>query len=182
MDLDRDRVVRRIRTADRALETFLASEGGQAALEAWEDWVIAWRIAAEQTENYGHRNRLIAEPLKALKDQRAADGDIAYVWASGNQERHNPVGSAARGQAIAINAADPTRPLHIQNLRIVNGRMFIGGGSNIRVNPDAGEVKLKPVTLKDRRTVLQPQRPAFGLARHAHEYLDRLKSLVLPKF
>jgi len=177
MSFDRDRVLRRLKAYERARDDLRRAP--TAGISEWEEWAIAWRIAADQTEGYARRNKMIAAQLEELVSERRKDPGLIYVWESGNAERHNPDGSAVPLQAVTINAADPTRPVVLDQLRIVNGQIVASVGSNVMVEHHRG-VRLMPIKIRGGERAPPLGATVHTLVETGDAYLTALRRTVFP--
>ncbi|MCG2665040.1 hypothetical protein [Brevundimonas sp.] len=154
---------------------------GHALQAAWEEWTIDWRIAVEMAEAYGRKNRLNEKALADLKLAREADPDLSYIWHSGNAERHNPAGSSSRTNAIALDAADRSKPVFVHSLHIQNGIILKNLTENGVWDFDAGEVVLHSINDRERRHPPPANATPHSLAVAGSAYLQRLRRLVFPQ-
>lgn len=182
MTMDRERALRKIRAAEDAKAALDKQVGGASLQGAWEDWTIAWRIAADLVEGYGKRNLTIGDALKDLKAAREADDVLWYLWQCGNAERHSPDGSADRSRAWALRAADQNQPLRISNLTIGNGRISFSAAQNAAFDPDAGTLIFRKFEASRGARAAEPPPDADhrSLSAAGEKYLKALESLVFP--
>ncbi|MGE7196871.1 hypothetical protein [Brevundimonas naejangsanensis] len=181
--MDRERAIRRFRDAKQAGQQLAQATRTNDLQDAWEKWTIAWRIAVDMLEGYGRRNGAINAALKELQKHRSSDDGLIYVWECGNAERHNPDGSAQASRGLALNAADPSKHLYIKSLVIEHGRVAHLSGSNMSLNNDVGSLELRPIPVRGKATVVPPTGAnERSLLNACENYLNRLKSLVVPKF
>lgn len=181
MTADRDRALRRLKTAEESKAKLDAAKAGRALQAAWEDWAIDWRIAVEMAEAYGRRNRLISGNLTDLKAYREADHELGYVWQSGNAERHSPDGSSNSTNAVTLNPADPSQPLIIDHLVFERGRPVAQSIRNGVWNFDAGDVSLLPIKGRGKGALPPDGATPHSLAKSGAAYLDRLRTLIFPQ-
>ncbi|TFW14342.1 hypothetical protein EGY25_03860 [Brevundimonas intermedia] len=175
------------RRAHRAVERealaathFLSGLKGSSLLSAWEDWAIRWRIAADLTEGLVRRSPAVAAPLNELVARRTNDAGLAYVWACGNAERHNPDGSADAGKAVAIGLPPGALSGYIEHISIKDGEVIgLGAHSGVLIDADSGELILKSVS-HQRQSISPPNNMTpEKLCAVGHRYISDLWALVV---
>ena len=180
--LDRERAVRSVRRCERAAGALASARDPESIQECWEEWAIAWRIAVDLLEGYGKRNKLIEEKLREISSKREASPDLAYVWAAGNAERHNPDGSTDRTNGhISINQARMDEPLIIDRLIIANGQIVDARMRNASVEVSSGSVNFKDIPIRNGAVSAPAEASPESLRKAGSSYIAELARMVMPR-